>query len=70
VQNGDEESNLFQEKTPDWLCFPSYMYHDDDGDNDDDYYLFNSVNQYILMKNIYMKVDKLPSIKLKSVDLW
>lgn len=45
------------------------MYHDDDGDNDDDYYLFNSVNQYILMKNIYMKVDKLPSIELKSVDL-
>ena len=45
------------------------MYHDDGGDNDDDYYLFNSVNQYIIMKNIYMKVDKLPSIKLKSVDL-
>jgi hypothetical protein len=41
------------------------MYHDDDGDNDDDYYLFN----YIIMQNIYMKVDKLPSIELKSFDL-
>ena len=66
MQNGDEESNLFQEKTPDWLCFPSYMYHDDDDDAD----LFNSVNQYIIMKSIYMKIDKLPSIKLKSFNLW
>jgi hypothetical protein len=41
------------------------MYHDDDDDAD----LFNSVNQYIIMKSIYMKIDKLPSIKLKSFNL-